>query len=251
MNICKNFLQKQQFTPSVFGILFNPFYIIRRNLFKSIEKYSFLLNGVMLDFGCGSKPYKKLFRVKKYIGVDIENTIHNHKNEQIDVFYKGKKLPFKNEFFDSILCSEVLEHIFNPEEILEELYRVLKKGGLGIFTVPFVFNEHEKPHDYARYTSFGIKYLLKKHGFIIKKFEKGTNYIETIFQMWTIYLYFELYTYHKLLRLLIQLFFIAPFTILGLVMSKTLPVRKDFYLNNIILVQKAIRIKKSYNVGTF
>src|SRR5579875_3035709 len=133
----------KDFNPSVT----KPNYLIRNRLLKNIQKLSSHLHGKLLDFGCGQKPYKNLFSVQEYIGVDFENLGHPHVNESIDIFYDGHKLPFANETFDSVFCSEVFEHIFNLEEILKELNRVLKSGGMMLITCPFSYCEHEVPND--------------------------------------------------------------------------------------------------------
>ncbi len=164
----------QTFNPGFIGIFINPFFFIRRGLVNGIRKYSKQLDGNLLDFGCGSKPYKKFFNVEKYYGVDIIDRGHPHEQEleEIDVYYDGKRLPFKDEAFDSLFSSEVFEHIFNLEDILNELRRVLKKEGRALFTVPFVWDEHEIPYDFGRYSSYGIKHLLEKNGFKVIRFGK-------------------------------------------------------------------------------
>jgi len=63
---------------------------------------------------------------------------------------------------DGVFSSETFEHIFNLEEIIKEINRVLKKEGLLLATCPFLWPEHEVPYDYARYTSFAMKNLLEK-----------------------------------------------------------------------------------------
>jgi SAM-dependent methyltransferase len=137
-----------------------------------------------MDFGCGSKPYQALFTgVTAYIGVDYNGQGHNHENEQIDVYYDGITIPFEDNSFDSILTNEVLEHIFNLEEIIGELYRVLKPGGKILITTPFAWMEHETPNDFGRYSSFGMKNLLERNGFTILEMEKTTNYLQTQTQL--------------------------------------------------------------------
>lgn len=232
--------RKLQFSSSVWSIFFNPMYISRKSLYNKILQLSNKLNGKLLDFGCGSKPYIDLFKnVKEYIGVDIEVSGHDFHDKKADFFYDGKKLPFNDEEFDSIFSSEVLEHVFNIDEILSELNRVLKKKGLMLITIPFVWDEHEQPYDFARYTTFGIKYLLEKHGFRIVEIKKSSTYIEAITQMLIMYMYKNFLTKYKSFNIFIRLFLMVPLTLLGLIFSKILPNKgNDFYLNNIILVEK-------------
>lgn len=226
------------FKPNLFGLLFNPFFIIRRGLYIHIDMLKDCLDGRLLDFGCGSKPYKTLLQVSEYIGVDIETSGHDHSKEQIDVYYNGKDLPFEDESFDSIFSSEVFEHLFNLPEILDELHRVLKTGGNMLITVPFVWDEHEIPYDYARYTSFGMQHLLENHGFQIIHSRKTTNYVATIFQMWAAYIYQHIFPKSKVLRIALTPLFITPITVLGLLVSWVLPKNYNFYHNNVLVVQK-------------
>src|SRR6476646_7017983 len=118
-------------------------FLIRNRLPRNIKVLAPRLTGKMMDFGCGQKPYRSLFSVDDYVGVDFENPGHPHLNESIDVFYDGKTLPFLDGQFDSIFSSEVFEHVFNIDDILKELNRVLKINGLILITCPFAFCEHE------------------------------------------------------------------------------------------------------------
>src|SRR5688572_4155405 len=90
-------LRKQSFAPGIAGIILNPFYFIRRALYLNIRKTAPTLSGRLLDFGCGRKPYENLFNVSQYIGIDMEQTGHEHTLSKIDVFYDGKNIPFENE----------------------------------------------------------------------------------------------------------------------------------------------------------
>ena len=71
-------------------------YLVRNRLLNGLKEYIGNLNGDLLDFGCGSKPYKSLFTVKTYTGLDFESQGHDHSNEQIDVYYDVKTIPFSN-----------------------------------------------------------------------------------------------------------------------------------------------------------
>jgi len=232
--------ESQLFNPGFVGVFINPFNFIRKGLAKGIKKDATSLNGTLLDFGCGSKPYKNLFSNKRYIGVDVIGKGHLHEKEPVNVYYDGEILPFRDETFDSLFSSEVFEHVFNLETVLSELKRVLKKDGLALFTVPFVWDEHEIPYDFGRYSSFGIKYLLEKKGFQIIKLEKSTRFLETVFQLWNLYLYYKLYTKNKYLNILVNIIFIAPFTIAGIIISGILPNNENLYHNNIILAKRVL-----------
>ena len=239
INFLKELKKKNEFTPNYMGIFFNPYFIVRYNLFRIIKKISAKLDiNTMLDFGCGSKPYKNCFKYKNYIGLDIEESGHDHTNEKIDLFYDGKKIPFSDGHFDFIFSSEVFEHIFNLENVIIELNRVLKKNGKMLITLPFVWNEHEQPYDYARYTSFAIKDILIKNGFEIEESKKSSNFIETIFQKLTVYLYQLIFPKNSYLRFILVFLILAPLNLFGIVLGKLLPDDKTFYLNNVILCKK-------------
>lgn len=124
----KQYIKKEQFQPSVFAIFANPFYFARRGLFKSIKQNAQYISGKTLDIGCGQKPYASIFASTEYIGLEID-TPENHTRKQADFFYDGHNMPFENFSFDSIVCNEVLEHVFNPDDFLEESHRVLRGGG--------------------------------------------------------------------------------------------------------------------------
>ena len=181
-NLLKKYLIKEAFNPSVIGIFINPFYLARKELFKEINKLSTNIKGKVLDIGCGSKPYKKIFNYNEYIGIDLKKNNKEHL-EEVDKIFDGYNIPFSDKTFDSFLCNQVIEHVFDPEVFLKSLNRVLKINSKGIITVPFIWDEHEQPIDFGRYTSFGIKYILEKNGFKIIKILKTNNNTNVIFQM--------------------------------------------------------------------
>jgi SAM-dependent methyltransferase len=234
-------MKKKKLSPSFDpGITF-PNYLMRKRLLNYISFYAPMLTGRLLDFGCGSKPYRDLFTVTEYVGVDLENPGHPHLNEEIDVFYDGKKIPFPDNHFDAVFSSEVVEHIFNLEEILQEVKRVMKPGGKILVTCPFSISEHESPNDYARYTSFAIKHLFEKNHFTVLAYEKSGNYVETVFQLWILYIHLHISPFFRKIPVIRSAFRIITYSslnLLALLFSKILPDRKDLYMNNIILCQK-------------
>jgi SAM-dependent methyltransferase len=230
--------KKQQFLVKPYSILINPFYIIRLGLYKGLKEKATKLSGKLLDFGCGSKPYKSLFtNVQEYIGLDMENEGHSHKMEQIDVYYDGKTIPFEDNHFDSIFSSEVFEHIFDLEPILAEINRVLKKDGQMLVSVPFAWNEHEIPNDFGRYTSFGLEHILKKSGFEIVESKKTGHFAAVVAQYMILYIYEIFRTKSKLLTVF-KNFVLFPFVLIALILSFCMPRNKTLYFNNIILARK-------------
>lgn len=216
-------------------------------MFLSIRKEASGLKGKLLDFGCGRKPYQNLFSVDEYIGVDMETTGHDHTSSKADMYYDGKSLPFNDNMFDTIFSSEVLEHVFNPDEILPEVNRVLKPGGKILLTVPFCWNEHEVPYDYARYSSFGISHLLQKHGFRVIYAKKTGNFARVNFQLWTLY-FFELFKKYKRTGYILSMLFIIPINIAGFILIPLLPKNLSMYFNNIVLAEK-IEILNNLSTG--
>ncbi len=81
-------------------------------------------------------------------------------------FWDGNKLPFQDNDFDTVLCTEVLEHVSDTETFLKEMNRVLKPGGTFFFTTPFLWPLHDVPFDEKRLTPFGLSSYFKKSGFL-------------------------------------------------------------------------------------
>lgn len=132
---------------------------------ENIKKY---VNGKLLDLGCGKVPlfeaYKKF--ASENVCVDWSNTLH--KNKYLDFECDlTKALPIENEEFNTIILSDVLEHIPQPEFLWSEMSRVLKKGGKILMNVPFHYRLHEAPYDYYRYTEYALRRFAKLSGFKI------------------------------------------------------------------------------------
>ena len=229
----KSLIQQQEFNPRLLGLFINPFYFARKGLHMHIAALAPNIKGRVLDVGCGSKPYRSLFPASEYIGMEI---MGGHTNA--DCYYNGKNFPFQDSEFNSVLTSQVLEHVFNPEVFLSEINRVLKVDGILLLTVPFVWDEHEQPYDYARYSSFGLRYLLEQNGFVILEHRKSMNDIRVIFQMMNAYTYKKTICGNFFLNTIITLILMAPFNILGEILGWILPCNNDLFLDNIILARK-------------
>ena len=229
----KKSILKQDFYPTFLGLFVNPFYFARKGLLQHIAKLAPQVHGRTLDVGCGTKPYQRYCNASEYISLEIERTGKN-----ADVYYDGKVFPFRDGEFDSILTTQVLEHVFNPNEFLIETNRVLKEGGILLLSVPFLWDEHEQPFDYARYSSFGIDHLLTCHGFEVIEHRKSMSDVRVIFQMINAYIYKKTMTHNPWLNLLTTLVLMTPFNLLGEVLHGFCPHNTDLYLDNIVLARK-------------
>lgn len=130
------------------------------------EKIPLHCRGALLDIGCGNVPFYGLYKryVTENICVDWINT--NHKNPFLDNECDiTKKLPFEKGQFDTIIISDVLEHVFNPLHVWNEMHRIMKPGGKVLANVPFLYWLHEEPYDYYRYTEHSLRSMVDRAGF--------------------------------------------------------------------------------------
>lgn len=144
-------------------------YYIKTSIFNALKETLPNLKGNLLDIGCGKMPYKNYIlensKVTNYTGLDIETALEYHTYIKPDFTWNGKTMPFENNTFESAFGTEVLEHCPEPEIVLKEVIRVLKPEGIFFFTVPFLWNLHEVPHDEYRYTPFSLERHLRNSGF--------------------------------------------------------------------------------------
>jgi len=229
--------QKESFYPTWLGLFVNPFYFARKGLALHVGALAGQITGRTLDVGCGSKPYEKLYASSEYIGLEYD-TPEYRASKSAEHFYDGETFPFSDGEFDSLVANQVFEHVFNPECFLSEVHRVLKQDGVMLLTMPFVWDEHEQPYDFARYSSFGIRALLERHGFEILEQRKSTDDIRVIFQLLNTYIYKKTVTHYDWVNLVAIILLMAPFNILGELLGWLLPRNPDLYLDNIILARR-------------
>jgi len=151
--------------------LFHFQYVPNRYARGDIQRDGVRLTGRVLDLGCGNQPYRPyLPLVQEYVGLDYPPTQTSLEvRVQPEVYGNARELPFVDATFDGVLCSQVLEHVDRPEEVIGELGRVLKPGGTSLISVPFFYNLHMEPHDYFRFTPYGIKGLLERNGLVVRE----------------------------------------------------------------------------------
>jgi len=141
--------------------IFNPSYLIYRTLIPDIESTKKYANGIVLDVGSGSSPYRYVFEpcAAEYITLDIDP-----KRGRIDIIASAMDLPFRDSSIDTVICFQVVEHLPSPERFFSEVKRVLKNGGHLICSLPQQWRLHEKPYDFFRFTCYGIKQLCNQSG---------------------------------------------------------------------------------------
>ena len=148
----------------------SPIKIASELLWTKLEQVASLhAKGRLVDLGCGTKPYEPLFApyITEYVGVDFKDasSLHYGAATRADVYADCTDTKLAAASFDTLLSTEVMEHIYDTHAYIQECGRLLKKGGTGIFTVPFVWQTHADPFDYYRFTKYSIKKLFEQHGF--------------------------------------------------------------------------------------
>lgn len=155
----------------------HPRYLAQRELRHCVMQEAALLRGTLLDVGCGKKPYADLIQVDTYIGLDVPTSMHGI--QKVDVIGTAWRLPFRDQVFDSILCTEVLEHVPDPVAALQEMRRVTRTHGVLLLTVPLSEQLHEEPYDFYRFTRYALTDLLDKTGWRVKRIhERGGVWLE-------------------------------------------------------------------------
>jgi len=138
----------------------------------AIERHA---KGVLVDLGCGQAPFFQIYKdkVSESIGVDWPGGLHQQSS--VDVFSDlNEKVDLDENVADTILCTDVLEHIYKPSRLWGEMYRISKPGGKVIVGVPFLYWIHEAPHDYHRYTRFALRRYAEDAGFeVLELFPVG------------------------------------------------------------------------------
>lgn len=150
----------------------------RALLFIQIKKFARYIKGDILDVGCGNKNrYGELFEKNKYVRLD-----HNAECNP-DIVADAQNIPLPDASFDSIVCTQTLEHLAEPQKAVNEFHRLLRKDGHCLVTVPFFNEMHEEPYDFWRFTKFGLEKLFQNAGFKILVLDQRGKFFAVLAQM--------------------------------------------------------------------
>ena len=154
------------------------YYFLVNDVKEALGKYA---HGNFLDLGCGNKPYETIYNplTKHQVGSDVIQSDGN----RVDVICEATNLKFDNNTFDSVLCTQVLEHVYDHHLMMKEIHRVLKPGGNIILTVPFAWELHEEPHDFFRFTPHALRTLFEEAGLVVDFIKPNGGKWAAIYQL--------------------------------------------------------------------
>lgn len=141
--------------------------VVGEALLKEILASRQYVRGRLLDVGCGKRPFALIYDSLVEASIGTETAFSLHGVADADVICFAEALPFSHDSFDTILCTEVLEHTQQPFLAMYEFFRVLKPGGYLLLSVPFIYPIHEAPHDNWRFTPHGLEAICQWAGFKI------------------------------------------------------------------------------------
>ena len=125
--------------------------------------------GRLIDLGCGRVPLYGAYRrlVDDVTCVDWPQSVHTgvHLDLQADL---SQPLPYADASFDTIILSDVLEHVPTPDALWSEMARLLAPGGQVLLNTPFLYGVHEAPHDYGRYTEYALRRFALQAGLEVR-----------------------------------------------------------------------------------
>jgi ubiquinone/menaquinone biosynthesis C-methylase UbiE len=147
--------------PSPFSASWLVLRLCRQWVTRALADYA---SGRLLDVGCGAQPYRteQAEHAARCLGLEADRS--RYVETPPTVWGSALDLPFGERTFDTVFSSQVLEHVPEPARMLREMARVLRPGGCLIVTAPHIWGLHEEPHDYFRFTRFGLAHLARGAG---------------------------------------------------------------------------------------
>ena len=187
----------------------------------------------VLDAGAGEGNYSCHFTLQRYVGLDLGVGDNQWDYSNLDVIGDLSRLPFRDGAFDAALNVVTLEHVQDPAQVVRELARALSPGGRLLLIAPHEWEEHQQPHDYYRYTRYGLDHLLKTAGFTDRDIKPVGGY----FRLMSRRLMNALQFFPGPLMILAAIFFVPPALVLPI--FEPLDRHQNFTLGYICSARKA------------
>ncbi|MEP7147024.1 MAG: class I SAM-dependent methyltransferase [bacterium] len=153
-------------------------------LLECVQHFKSFFSGRLLDLGCGNKPYSNIYNevCESSTGCDVPFSIHQNSNVEVLCYAEDLDRHFEPASFNCVLCTEVLEHTLDDKKVVDNIYKILNNNGILIISAPFIYVLHEAPHDYRRYTYYGLLNILESNGFKIRSaFSTGGTFSSGFF----------------------------------------------------------------------
>lgn len=158
------------------AVLRRFFDIQEASIWRDLARLLPTVTGTVVDVGCGAQPFRRLLpEGTSYCGIDrADAKAHFGYAVPGVVYYEGDQWPLEDSAADVVLCTEVLEHVFDSAAFLDEARRCLRANGALLLTVPFAARWHYTPHDYWRFTPSSLTLLLGRAGFDdVRVYQRG------------------------------------------------------------------------------
>jgi SAM-dependent methyltransferase len=134
----------------------------------------------VLDAGSGEGQYRQHFARQRYCGVDLAVGDAAWDYSRISALADLGALPFRSGCFDAAVLLVTIEHLAEPGRALAEIARTLAPGGALLIAAPHEWEVHQAPHDYFRYTRYGLAYLLEQSGFEVREMRASGGYFRLL-----------------------------------------------------------------------
>jgi SAM-dependent methyltransferase len=141
-------------------------WLANHKIIRALEHARRHAHGVLLDVGCGARPFAPLFRghVDRYLGTDLKSSRYLG-DAPPDAYARAEALPFRDQSVDTVLGLSMMTYLTDPARMLGEAHRVLRPGGTLLLEFTQMAPLHDEPHDYFRFTRYGAAHLLEQTGF--------------------------------------------------------------------------------------